>query len=118
MRKAGDILEGNSETQALMRQAINAASDSFAPEVVQQISSHHVDIDRGVEGFINDGSPKSYLHKGGHVIDGSFDKYKMPLPGQPAGAKELRQLDPRELERYDNIFEHQKFIRQGTGNLV
>ena len=116
MRKAGDILEGNTQTQAIMRQAINSASDSFAPEVVQQISSHHVDLNSGRVGFINDGDPTSTIYKDGKKLQGEFESLRMPLQGQPYGAKELRDMSPTEFEKYERIFDAQ--YQHGTGNLV
>ena len=56
MRLAGQALSDNSKTSGDANEAINRALEMFAPE--DTISSHHVDLDTGREGIINDGIPK------------------------------------------------------------
>lgn len=112
MRKAGEVLEVSDPViveviDTIRRQDIEPAL---------QIASHHVDLDSGREGFINDGIDKSTIYKGGKRIQGTGDEYSNPLQGQPSGAKELRNLDRRDYEDYNNIFEQQMIRQQGTGN--
>ena len=91
MRKAGDVLKSGSQTSVSLGDAISNAVVRPNP-LLNQIASEHIDLDRGVKGRINDGDDRSIIYKGGNKIEGRFDGLDNPLPGHPAGAKDLRQM--------------------------
>ena len=84
----------------------------------QLLASHHVDLDGGVEGFINDGDPSSTIYSGGRKIRATGEENRNPLDGQEEGARELRELSPEDRQRYQQIFEMIDGKRYGTGNLA
>ncbi|MDB4677232.1 hypothetical protein OAE59_01170 [Synechococcus sp. AH-551-B05] len=94
--------------------AIQRASEMFGDDALQ--ASHHVDLNSGREGFINDGDPNSYIYKGGKTINGQGEQYANPLEGREPGAKHLEQMSPESYKNFDNIFEQQQIYRQGTGD--
>lgn len=117
MRKAGDVLKDGSSESAFLGDAITNAVNN-PNSMLGPIASEHIDLDRGVKGLINDGDDRSIIYKGNNKIEGSFDGLGNPLPGQPAGAKDLRQMPEEEFERYENIWQQNDIRRNGTGNMA
>lgn len=117
MRKAGDVLKDGSKDAVFLGDAITNAVNNPNP-MLDQIASEHIDLDRGVKGRINDGDDRSIIYKGNNQIEGSFEGLDNPLPGQPAGAKDLRQMPETEFDEYNNIWEQNDIRRNGTGNMA
>lgn len=119
MRLAGEALEDtskvSSEANAAIKRAYQNPHHGFSME---DTASHHVDLDRGKEGVINDGDDRSILYKGGNQIEGRFEGYGTPLPGQPEGARELRDLPEDKLNEYIQIWNENDIRRNGTGNMA
>ena len=63
IRKAGDILNGDTSTQAIARKAIEDAGEMFSPQAAQEVASHHVFLDEGKVGHINDNDPTSTIYR-------------------------------------------------------
>ncbi len=89
------------------------------PAVLQ--ASGHAFLDEGKEGVINDGDPSMYFHKGGNTHQFSQPDLRNPAPGGP-GDRQLRDMDPNELDRLRNQFDrHEKYLQDqkyGTGSLA
>ena len=117
MRKAGDVLKNGSRESVFLGDAITNAVNNPNP-MLGPIASEHIDLDRGVKGLINDGDNRSIIYKGNNKIEGRFDGLGNPLPGQPAGSKDLRQMPETEFEEYNNIWEQNDIRRNGTGNMA
>ena len=108
------MLSGNDLTSQQANISINKALEVFNPADLQ--ASHHVDLNTGREGYINDNDPNSYLYKGGKTVRGEGKEFANPIKGKGAGAKELKQMTPEEYRHFNNIFEQQQIYRQGTGD--
>lgn len=119
MRLAGEYLEDTSavttEANAAIKRAYQNPHHGFSME---DTASHHVDLDRGKEGVINDGDNRSIIYKGGNKIEAEVEGFGTPLPDQPAGSRELRDLPQERLNEYNQIWNENNIRRNGTGNMA
>ena len=118
MRLAGQALSDDSGTSGEVNAAINKALKNPHNGFDQEISSHHADLDRGTEGIINDGVDRSILYKGGNTIEAEIEGLGNPLPNQPAGSREMREIPQERLDELHQIWNENDIRRTGTGNMA
>lgn len=83
-----------------------------------QLASEHIFLDSGHRGYINDGDPKSYIHKGGRQLEAPNPEMGNPLEGG-AGKKHLRNMDQDEYNEFDGIYRRWEDRNiYGTGDLA
>ena len=104
MRKAGEKLGYMGSVGKEAEDAIQRAADDFSPQAYE-LASHSVNLNTGKQGMVNDGINKSYILKDGDVRGMTLDIFENPLRGQGAGARELRDMTPRELKHYHQMFD-------------